>query len=54
MRIQPRIINFIGTGIHVHPDFGAGLYQGSHIGIPYLIVGPQQALTNVNFTALWR
>jgi hypothetical protein len=45
------IINFIGAGIQVHPDFGSGLYQGSRIGIPYLIVGPQQGLVNVNFTA---
>jgi hypothetical protein len=45
------IINFIGSGIHVHPDFGSGLYQGSQIGIPYLIVGPQQSVVNVNFNA---
>jgi hypothetical protein len=45
------IVNFIGSGIQVHPDFGSGLYQGSSIGIPYMIVGPQQPLLNVNFTA---
>ena len=32
------MINFIGGSTTVHPDFGAGLYQGSTIGIPYLVV----------------
>jgi len=45
------IINFIGAGISVHPDFGAGLYQGQSIGIPYLIVGSQQGPVDINFTA---
>jgi hypothetical protein len=45
------IINFIGAGISVHPDFGAGLYQGSSIGIPYVTVGSQQAPVSINFTA---
>jgi hypothetical protein len=45
------IINFIGSSIGMHPDFGAGQYQGSTIGIPYVIVGGTQNLVNVNFTA---
>jgi hypothetical protein len=45
------IINFIGSGIGMHADFGAGQYQGSTIGIPYLIVGAQQAPVTINFTA---
>jgi hypothetical protein len=45
------IINFIGSSIGMHPDFGAGQYQGSTIGIPYLIVSAQQPLTTINFTA---
>jgi hypothetical protein len=45
------IINFIGASVSVHPDFGAGLYQGSSIGIPYSIVGNQQFPVGVNFTA---
>lgn len=45
------IINFIGSGIGVHADFGAGQYQGSTIGIPYLVVGAQQAPVTINFTA---
>ncbi len=45
------IINYIGPGIGLHPDFGSGEYQGSTIGIPYVVVGGTQALVNVNFTA---
>ena len=45
------VINFIGSGIGVHPDFGAGQFQGSTIGIPYLIVGAQQPPVTINFTA---
>jgi hypothetical protein len=45
------IVNFIGSGIGIHPDFGAGQYQGSTIGIPYLIVGSQQPPVTINFTA---
>jgi hypothetical protein len=32
------IINFIGSSTPLHPDFGAGLYQGSTMGIPYMVV----------------
>jgi len=32
------IIAFIGVSSQLHPDFGAGLYNGSAIGIPYQIV----------------
>ncbi|MGD0907433.1 MAG: IPT/TIG domain-containing protein [Candidatus Acidiferrales bacterium] len=45
------IINFIGAGIGLHPDFGSGLYNGQSIGIPYLVVGSQQAPLPVTFTA---
>jgi hypothetical protein len=45
------IINFIGSGIGIHPDFGSGLYNGSSIGIPYVIVGSAQPSVDVNFTA---
>jgi hypothetical protein len=45
------IVNFIGSGIGMHADFGAGQYQGSTIGIPYLIVGAQQPPVTINFTA---
>lgn len=45
------IINFIGAGIGLHPDFGSGLYNGSSIGIPYLVVGSQQGMVPISFTA---
>jgi hypothetical protein len=45
------VINFIGSSTGMHPDFGAGQFQGSTIGIPYLIVGTQQPPVTINFTA---
>jgi len=45
------IINFIGPSIGLHPDFGSGLYNGSNIGIPYVVVDGTQAPVNINFTA---
>lgn len=45
------IVNFIGAGIGLHPDFGSGLYNGQSIGIPYLVVGAQQGMLPINFTA---
>jgi len=45
------IINFIGPSIGLHPDFGAGLYAGSSMGIPYSVIGASQNLVNINFTA---
>lgn len=45
------IINFIGSGIGLHPDFGSGLYNGQSIGIPYLVVGSQQGNLPITFTA---
>jgi len=45
--------NIIGAlnGAPVHADFGAGQFANSSIGIPYLIVSGQQALTDIAFTA---
>ncbi len=31
------IINFIGSNVPMHPDFGSGLYEGQSIGIPYIV-----------------
>ena len=45
------IINDIGASIGLHPDFGAGLYAGSSIGIPYAVVDLSQSPVNINFTA---
>jgi len=45
------IINGIGPTIAVHADFGSGQYNGSIIGIPYVVVDGTQSLVPVNFTA---
>jgi hypothetical protein len=45
------IINFIGSNIGLHPDFGSGEYNGSDIGIPYTIVAGTQGMVGINFTA---
>jgi IPT/TIG domain-containing protein len=45
------IINFIGTADPVHPDFGSGEFDGSSIGIPYIVVDASQAPVAINFTA---
>ncbi len=45
------IINFIGANIGLHPDFGAGQYLGSYMGIPYTVVSGTQAPVAINFTA---
>ena len=39
------------SNIGLHPDFGSGQYQGSNIGIPYLVVGGTQAPVSINFSA---
>jgi IPT/TIG domain len=44
------IINYIGSGIGLHADFGAGLYQGGKIGIPYTIANQQQPLLPITYT----
>jgi len=44
------LINFIGASTPMHPDFGAGLYGGSTIGIPYVVVSGTP-FVNIHFTA---
>jgi hypothetical protein len=44
------LINFIGASTPMHPDFGAGLYGGSTIGIPYVVVSGSPSV-NIHFTA---
>jgi hypothetical protein len=44
-------INFIGTTVPLHPDFGAGEYQGSYMGIPYSVVDASQSPENILFNA---
>src|SRR6266571_7704791 len=36
-------INFIGSTVTLHPDFGAGTFHNQTIGIPYQIVAGTQA-----------
>ncbi len=43
------IINYIGSTIGLHPDFGSGEYNGSNMGIPYVVVDGTQP--GVNITA---
>jgi hypothetical protein len=45
------IINYIGASDPVHPDFGSGEYNGSSIGIPYIVVDSSQSPVAINFTA---
>jgi hypothetical protein len=45
------IINYIGPSVGLHPDFGSGQYNGSSIGIPYIVVDSSQSMANINFTA---
>ncbi len=44
------LINFIGGSVTMHPDFGSGTFNGSSIGIPYVVVSSSQALVNINLT----
>src|SRR5215469_14398601 len=45
-----KIISFIGSSTTLHPDFGAGLYAGQTIGIPYMVVSGQ-SLVGIHYTA---
>lgn len=38
-------IDTIGRSAHVHADFGSGLWEGTPIGIPYVLVSNQAAVT---------
>ena len=42
------IINYIGSNVTLHPDFGSGTYAGHSIGIPYQIVAGTQVKVTVN------
>ncbi|MEY4427534.1 MAG: hypothetical protein RLZZ182_223 [Pseudomonadota bacterium] len=45
------LIASIGLDTGLHPDFGAGLYDGQPIGIPYVVVSGQQARVPMVWTA---
>lgn len=42
------LIGSIGNDVHLHPDFGT-VWNGSPIGIPYNVAGPNQSMINVTF-----
>jgi hypothetical protein len=45
------IINYVGSTIGIHPDFGSGQYNGSYMGIPYTVVDNTQPLSPINYQA---
>ena len=45
------IIAFIGSATALHPDFGAGLYDGQSMGIPYQVVSGSQAPVTIKLGA---
>ncbi len=44
------LINYIGANVTLHPDFGAGKYAGSSMGIPYQIEAGTQPKVPVKIT----
>jgi hypothetical protein len=48
-RNSANYIASIGTTGHVHADFGAGLYGGGPIGLPYIVVPGNQPYVPVSF-----
>ena len=50
--VHPRsreIVDSMGRSRNLHPDFGAGLYEGGPIGIPYTTVSRRQPRVPVSF-----
>jgi len=47
------IINFIGSAVTLHPDFGAGTFHNQTLGIPYQIVAGTQAKVPVTLGAFF-
>ena len=45
------LIASIGLATSLHPDFGAGLYNGAPIGIPYVVVSGTQPRVPMTWTA---
>lgn len=45
------IINFIGSTVMLHPDFGAGMYRRQTLGIPYQVVAGTQAKAAISLGA---
>ena len=51
-RHSGKIIKAISPGVGLHADFGSGKWEGNDIGIPYLVVGEDEELTDF-FCNLW-
>jgi hypothetical protein len=52
LRVQKNsatIVKAIGASLHVHADFGSGLWDGGPIGIPVTVVGSAQPKSWVDF-----
>jgi hypothetical protein len=49
--LSDAILASIGLDTGLHADFGAGLYAGAPIGIPYIVVAGTQAKVAIHFTA---
>jgi hypothetical protein len=45
------LITSIGLATGLHPDFGAGQFNGAPIGIPYVVVAGTQSPVTITFTA---
>jgi opacity protein-like surface antigen len=45
-----QMIQSIGLGTGLHPDFGSGLYNGQPIGIPYDVVSKRTKRSRATFT----
>lgn len=43
------LIRSIGLDVHVHADFGSGLWEGGKIGIPYVVVPGSTPKSRVTF-----
>ena len=44
-------VSTIGSNRTMHPDFGAGLWEGGPIGIPFIVVPEDQPLVEIVWTA---
>jgi hypothetical protein len=44
-----QMIQSIGAGVGLHPDFGSGLYDGQPIGIPFDVVSKKTPRSKVSF-----
>jgi hypothetical protein len=44
-----RIVEAIGANLHLHADFGSGLWDGGPIGIPITVVDSSTPLSGVDF-----